>query len=282
MGITINYLRLHDHGVPVDFLDVTGPYPRRQELYFEYELAPEESITLLQIEKNKELLYKSEWNNSQIMKENLFLGFNDKQMKLDLTQTGYGMFIFLIPTTRMGGIYKMTMKARTPSGAETSTTWVTDVEAFSNCTEMNFDEPFLNLETCNVGVHFYCSHPIYPLSRVTRHKIEWTSKDDPSFFIGDHLKLDEFETLRDGRTEFDFEAEYHITENSPPTVEMTFLFRQLESYPFIEHYEIFNTNISQCRNPSSSFAEPLQISKNHLPWVLVVFIIFKHNLLVYC
>ncbi|TRY75149.1 hypothetical protein TCAL_08530, partial [Tigriopus californicus] len=277
MGISISYLRLHDHGKPVHYLDVTGPYPRRQELYFKYELEPKESVTLLQFEKNNELLYICEWNNSEIFRENLFLGFNEKQMQLDSFQKDYAIFMFLIPTPRMGGIYRLTMKARNPMGIETSSTWVADVEAFSNCTSMNCDEPFLNLETCNVGVHCYCLFPVYPLSRVTRHKVEWTSRDDPDFLVEDHLRLAEFETLRDGRTELDFEAQYHITENSPPSVEMTFLFRQMDSNPLFEHHELFNTSISECRKPISNHARIVQGPSGYQFLAIALLIVYNFN-----
>lgn len=60
---------------------------------------------------------------------------------------------------------------------------------------MMFDGPFLNMETCDVGIHFYCQYPIYPLQSVTQHKVKWTSKQDPTFSQEDNLNILEFETL---------------------------------------------------------------------------------------
>ncbi|XP_059099735.1 uncharacterized protein LOC131893648 isoform X2 [Tigriopus californicus] len=244
--VTITSVRLYQFGTsqPVDYLDVTGPYSLPHWLYFDFTLNLNESVRVIDFEKDNELLYKSEWNKA-LIKDELFLGFTRYQITLDVLPLSHGKLVFLQPSVAMEGTYRMTMKARDISGHETVSQWVLKVDALSRCTEMKFDEAFMDANTCIVGMHFYCERPIYPLRTVTRRRVEWTSPDDPDFELQENLRLDEFQTLTDGRILFDFLALYHIRPDSPTSVEMRFMFSQLDDIPLIDHHHTFSTNASQ-------------------------------------
>ncbi|XP_059099732.1 uncharacterized protein LOC131893647 [Tigriopus californicus] len=251
-GVEVTKLELRQNRTPVEYLDITGPDPILHLMYFEYILDEDEVVWKVEFEKDEEPLYVHEQTVPTGAIGAVLGNFSIREIDMPAIGPDHGFLRLVRPNAKMEGLYTVTVRTKAnltfpEFGNETLNRYRTHVRAFSNCTQMLFDGPFLNMDTCNVGIHFYCQHPIYPLQSVTQHKIQWTSHDDPSFSQEDNLNILEFETMPDGRMEFDLNAEYHVSEDSPASVDMHFMFSQFDNVPIIHHEETFNTNISGCR-----------------------------------
>lgn len=250
-------MELRRNDTPVEYLDITGPDPILHLLYFEYTLEEDELVWRIDFEKDEEPLFTHEKTEPHWATGAMLGNFSISEISMGPMGPNSGSLHLTKPNAKMEGLYTLTVRTKTnltwpEFGNETLSRYRTHVRAFSNCTQMMFDGPFLNMETCDVGIHFYCQYPIYPLQSVTQHKVKWTSKQDPTFSQEDNLNILEFETLPDGRMKFDLNAEYHISESSPASVDMHFMFSQFDTVPLINHDETFNTSIEECRSPSQS------------------------------